>query len=318
MHGDDFGLDAEIVELDLDEPRHGLERLGRVPAFLRRRIVEQRQGRQLVRLRRLEQRHLPFALEPFGRARADFDLLEQRLDARRGGLRSSAHLAHDFLPLLLGATAGPPDACFADPYVQLGEAEVDGTTRAIHDRDPRHARRERHGREPHHEQQHGGAEHTERVCETVADELPQDSAGRLAHARGREVQRREPGARRDREQEPCPPPDHRRSFRQFLAAEQKHARDDDEHGEQIRRRAEQHERDVGEPCAGRPHAIGDRVAAAGHAERGIDGAVAEQCQQQNHADARKQPERRFAQTADSRHEERLERAGLGFIQVARQ
>ena len=44
VHGDDFGLDAEIVELELDEPRHRLERLGRVTAFLRRRIVEQRQA----------------------------------------------------------------------------------------------------------------------------------------------------------------------------------------------------------------------------------------------------------------------------------
>ena len=75
MHGDDLGLDAEIVELELDEPRHRFQRLGRVAALFRRRIVEQRQRRQLARLRRLEHRHLALALEP--------------LASRAGSLRSS-------------------------------------------------------------------------------------------------------------------------------------------------------------------------------------------------------------------------------------
>ena len=81
----------------------------------------------------------------------------------------------------------PSNQMRASPIHTLSSSErpVDGAAGAIHDRDPRHARRERHGREPQHEQQHGRAEHAEPVRETVADELAQNAAGRLAHARGR-------------------------------------------------------------------------------------------------------------------------------------
>ncbi len=44
VHGDDFRLDPEIVELELDQARHRLERVRRVSALLRRRIVEQRRA----------------------------------------------------------------------------------------------------------------------------------------------------------------------------------------------------------------------------------------------------------------------------------
>ena len=122
MHGDDLGLDAEIVELELDEPRHRFQRLGRVAALFRRRIVEQRQRRQLARLRRLEHRHLALALESLARARAHFDLLDDGLDARRSGLRLRADLAHDLVALLLRAAAFPPDARVAEPCLQRSDA----------------------------------------------------------------------------------------------------------------------------------------------------------------------------------------------------
>src|SRR5690606_26294919 len=99
-HGDDLGLDAEVGELELEQPRHRLERLGRVAADLGRRIVEQRQRRQLLRRRRLEQRHLLLALEPYAR----LDLLDDGLDARRRRLRLRPDLADRLLP----AGAPPP------------------------------------------------------------------------------------------------------------------------------------------------------------------------------------------------------------------
>ena len=44
VHRHDLGLDAEVVELDLDQPRHRFERLGGIAALAQRRIVEQRQA----------------------------------------------------------------------------------------------------------------------------------------------------------------------------------------------------------------------------------------------------------------------------------
>ena len=187
VHRDDLGLDAEILELELDQARHRLERFGRIAAFLRRRIVEQRQRRQLVRLRRLEQRHLPLALEPLASRAALTSTFSSTGSMRgAGALRLRPHLAHDLLPLLLRATAGPSQMR-ASPIHTFSSASpaVHGAAGAIHDSDPRHARRERHGREPQHEQQHGRAEQAEPVRETVADELAQDAARGLAHARGR-------------------------------------------------------------------------------------------------------------------------------------
>ncbi len=40
LHRDDLYLDAEILELELDEPRHRLERFRRVSGLARRRVVE--------------------------------------------------------------------------------------------------------------------------------------------------------------------------------------------------------------------------------------------------------------------------------------
>ncbi len=74
--------------------------------------------------------------------------------------------------------------------------------------------------------------------------------------------------------------------------------------------AEHQKRDVGEPRSGRTHSIADRVVVAGHAERRIDGAVAQEREQQNQAESREDPECRFSQTADARHEEGLERRWL--------
>ena len=148
---------------------------------------------------------------------------------------------------------------------------------------------------------------------------PEDAARRLAQLRRLKVQRREPRARRDDEQEAGPAPNRRPPLGQFLAAEQEHAGDEHENREQVSGSAEQQERDVGEPCAGRTHAVRHGFVAADDAERGIVSAVAQQREQENQAQSRQHPEGRLAKPFDARHEKRLERgAGFGFIQVTRQ
>ena len=132
------------------------------------------------------------------------------------------------------------------------------------------------------------------------------------------MQRREPGARRDRQREPDAAPDHRPFLGQLLLAEQEHARDQHEDREEIGGFAEQQERDVGEPRAGRSHSVRHGAFPARDAERGIDRAIAREREQQNEAHARENPEGGLAKPPDPRHEEGLEsRAALGFIQVMR-
>jgi hypothetical protein len=45
LHRDHFRLDTEIAQLELDQPRHRLERLVGIRGFARTRLVQQRQGR---------------------------------------------------------------------------------------------------------------------------------------------------------------------------------------------------------------------------------------------------------------------------------
>ena len=98
MHVDDFGLDVEIAQLQLDQPRHRFERFGGIAGLPRRRIVEQRQRRQLLRRRTLEQRDLALLLV----ALALLDLVHDRLDLRRRPARDAALLlADDFAARLL-------------------------------------------------------------------------------------------------------------------------------------------------------------------------------------------------------------------------
>ena len=78
LHGHDFHLDAEILELELDQARHRLERFLRIAGLARRRIVEQLERRQLARLGRVEHRHLALFLD----ALALLDHRRRRLDAR--------------------------------------------------------------------------------------------------------------------------------------------------------------------------------------------------------------------------------------------
>ena len=255
---------------------------------------------------------LAFALD----ARADLHLLERRLDARRVRFRLRAHLAHGFLAQLLRAAALEPDLQPIDEHVELEHRGIDRSARAIHDRDPGHAGRERDRSEPKHEQQHGRAERAETLLESAADDLTENPARGLAHFWSVEVQRREAGARCHGEHEARAAIEQRTVAGQLLVAEQEHTAEQHEHREQVGGLAEQQERDVGEPCAGWAHAIRDLALTARDAESGIDGAVAQQRQEQDQAQARENPEGRLSETPDPRNKETVgRRAALGSIQV---
>ena len=129
------------------------------------------------------------------------------------------------------------------------------------------------------------------------------------------MQRREPRARRDRQQEPGPAPDRLRPRGRLLVAEQEHTRDQHERREEVRGLADEQERDVREPRAGGPHPVRDAAVAARDAESGIDGAIAQEREQQDHAQAREDPERGFAQTPDpGRDECRDNLVAFGLVQ----
>jgi len=153
----------------------------------------------------------------------------------------------------------------------------------------------------------------------VPDDAAENSAGGLFEIRRVEVQRREPRARRYCERETDAAPDHRVLLWQLVAAKQKYTRDQHENRKQISGCTEQNECDVREPSAGRPHAIRNDAVAAGHAESRIRRAVAQEREQQDHAQTGQYPERSFAEPPQPGHEESFEgSARFSFIQVALQ
>ena len=138
-------------------------------------------------------------------------------------------------------------------------------------------------------------------------------------SRSVEVQRREAGARGHGEHEADAAPEQRTVAGQLLVAEQEHTAEQHEHREQVGGLAEQQERDVGEPCAGRAHAVRDLAVAARDAESGIDGAVAQQRESRIRLRPARIQKADSAQTLDPRNKESLgRRAALGSIQVIRE
>ena len=69
LHGDDLDIDAEVLQLDLDQPRDRIERFRRIGALARRRLVEQLEFRQVARRRLGKELHLPFLLDAPARFR---------------------------------------------------------------------------------------------------------------------------------------------------------------------------------------------------------------------------------------------------------
>jgi hypothetical protein len=112
QHRDHLDLDTEILELELHEARHGLERFLRVGRFARRRIVEHLQRGQRSGLGGVEQRHLALFLHALALLHHRGGSLDARFGARRGFLLLDLG---GLDPRLLGFESHGHVACHAAP-----------------------------------------------------------------------------------------------------------------------------------------------------------------------------------------------------------
>ena len=297
MHFDDFGLDAEIAQLQFDQARHGLERFGGVAADTRGRIVEQRQRRQRRGARPLEQRDLLFFLD----ALALLDLGRRRLDLRRLALGDLLLLfAHDDFARLLHFLADALVAALGHPLAHEREATQHPVADEVHDVEPRHAGGQRDRAQPDGEQQQRRAEEAHRAGETLAEQRADDTARRVGETLAGEMQRGEAAAARERQEEAEAAERGRATVDGFAAAallEQAVARDAQHDREQVGRQPEQHEEQVGQPGAERADQVGDRAGLAGRGKRGVRPVVTDQGGKQDQCQRTEDPERAFAQSA---------------------
>ena len=102
LHRHHLGLDAEIPQLQLHQPRHRLQRLVRIRLLARPRLIEQRQRRQLARI----SAHRTAAPGVRARPARSSRHRRSRLDARRRPARDLLLLlAHDLLARLFALLA---------------------------------------------------------------------------------------------------------------------------------------------------------------------------------------------------------------------
>ncbi len=199
LHRDDLRLDVEVLELHLHQARQRLERLGGIQRLARRRIIEQLQRRQLPRLGRIEERHLPLFLD----ALALLDARGRRLDLGRRprrGASSARSPRHPCAPArrslsrrdVLRARAPLPHPAYRGP----GPA-----AQPIHDGEPGHLEREREARHPRGEKQQSRAKKSEAILESITDFDADDAAGGLTQHALVPVQGRETAACGEQQQE---------------------------------------------------------------------------------------------------------------------
>ena len=145
MHGNHLDLDAEVTQLELDQSRHRLQCFVRIAGLAWRRIIEQREWRQLGGLHRLKQRYLLFLLHAFAR----LDRRNDRLDARRNSRSGFALLfAHDLGAGLLAFASFSHGARGQDPFTNPADGAQRPTAKRIHDIEPRHAEKKRDSCQP--------------------------------------------------------------------------------------------------------------------------------------------------------------------------
>ena len=180
LHRHHLGLDAEVAQLQLHQPRHGLERLVGIGLLARGRLIEQRQRRQFARLRRVEQRHLALALD----ALALLGHRRQRLDARRRPARDFLLLlAHDLLARLLALLARGRVRGAARSRARPFDALEHPGAELVHHVEPRTPEEQRHAGEPQARAAASRAQETQSRGAAVADEIAEHAAGAVAAAR---------------------------------------------------------------------------------------------------------------------------------------
>ena len=284
-------LDAEILELLLDQAAGHLQRLGR------HRLHAPGPGIQQVHLRQpgigqlLEQRLLPLARRP------------RRLGHLHHGRRNhQRHVVFGVLPLHL-------DTLFALALRLLAQADVLGslnallapfapafepTADALGRGQPRKAQGQRHAQHQQRDRQHAAAGEADRLH----GQWPQQRADHAARVRPRQ-ERLEPVQARPlqcaacQQQQPKPQPGRpvrpqrgraglcgglRRQVRAQQVSRDRQPLAQREHHAPPRRVAEQHVGHVGDPRTGHADLVGDGAAAAGGGKRRVAGIVREQRQ----------------------------------------
>ena len=297
VHLDHLGLDAEVAQLELDEPRHRLERLGGIAAGARRRVVEQRQLGQLGGARRLEHRHLLFLLDPL----ALLDLGRRRLDLRRLALGGFLLLLpHHFLPRLLHLAAGLHVARGGDALAHPADAAQHAEADAVHHVDPRHAGEQGHRPEPDREQQQRRAEQAQHRGDAVAHQRAEHATGGIGQGAACEMQGGKAAASGEREHEAGAAQAERAAVDRLAAgplAVQRPAGEAEHQREEERRAAEQHEEQVGEPRPERPDQVHDRPLLPGRGERRVVRVVGDQRDEQDQRQRAEHPQCALAQAA---------------------
>ena len=298
MHFDDFGLDAEITQLQFDQPRHGLQRLGRIAAVHRRRIVERRQRRQLLGCRFLEQGDLEFLLDTL----ALFDFRRRLLDLRR---RAAGHtllfLANHFLARLLHLPTGPDVASGGNPAGEPIDGGEHGSAGAIHDREPRHAQELRNAREPQRQQQQRRTQKAQAGLCVIADERAENAARGVRIRRYGEMQARQPAAGDQGQKESKRPKGQRGPRLAGLLASlpiEQPSREPDHQRKQERRRAEQQHQQPGQLRAERSDDVGKRPGLTGGGEGRIVAIVGQQSREHDERHRTEYPQRAFAKRAN--------------------
>jgi hypothetical protein len=281
VHRVDLDLDAEVAQLELDLPRHRLERFGGVTTLRRRWAVQQRQRRQRVTIA-LEQRHLLLALDPFAR----LDLLDHRFDA--GRLALAAFLRLRLGDLLAVATRAAPGEALAqqlEAAAQPGEQFQRAAPGLLHQVEPRQAGRQGHAGQEQREQEQRRTEEAEGADQRPADHVAEHAAGVERHGQRRvlEVQARQAAAGRhghdeaDQAQPQVRPVDAAVGQR---APRRQPPSVGDQHREQERHVAEKVERDVGEPGAGDAAGVAHLAGRPAVGPAGITRVVGQQRDQQ--------------------------------------
>ncbi len=262
LNGDDFGLDAKVLQFHFHQARQRFQRFRRIDRLTRRRIVEQAQRRQFARLGPIEQRNLSFLLN----ALALLDDGLGRLDARRCAGRRFLLLRFDrLLARLLALTTLGCILGGGQAHPQPADSTPGAGSQPIDDREPGNVKRQRKARHPGRDHQKGRAQEFKAVSQSATDQLADYPSGALAQDARRPMQGGEATAGEQHEHESR---DSHRSVRARAAFPRrtplKQPRPGPQHhGEKERRSSEDKEQHVRQPGADGPYPIVDplRVAA---------------------------------------------------------
>ena len=197
MHRHHVDVDAEVLELELHQARHRLERLGRIGRLALARIIQQIQRRQLTRRWRIEQRHLAFLLDALALGRGRRRRRDGGCDARRGAALLGLQR---LLALELGATPGIDLAAGEPAFAHPVRPGPDPGPDAIHHGEPGHAEGNGRAGHPGREQQQRRAQKIEAGGKRRSGRLADHTAGALRQIARDPVQRCQRAARHQHHQ----------------------------------------------------------------------------------------------------------------------